>query len=83
MITQSRLLQNPSFDSKQTQKCEGSYQFGDRLFGCWRENGHGNMNLSEAIINSCDIFFYKTINYYDLDLLSDSFKMFGFGKIIV
>ena len=39
------------------------------------------MNLSSAIINSCDIYFYKTINYYDLDLLSESFKMFGFGKI--
>ena len=29
---------------------EGNYQFGDRAFGCWRESGHGEMNLSSAII---------------------------------
>ena len=81
MITQSRLLQNPSFDPDEYQKCNGSYQFGDRLFRCWWENGHGNVDLSSAIINSCDIYFYKTIGYYDLDLLATSFKEFGFGSI--
>ena len=81
MITQSRLLQNQNFDPNEVYKCEGNYQFGDRLFGCWREKGHGDMNLSSAIINSCDIYFYKTINYYDLDMLSESFRTFGFGKI--
>ena len=81
MITQSRLLQNQNFNPNEVYKCEGNYQFGDRLFGCWREKGHGDMNLSSAIINSCDIYFYKTINYYDLDMLSESFRMFGFGKI--
>jgi penicillin-binding protein 2 len=81
MITQSRLLENPSFDPEQLHKCEGSYQFGDRLFRCWWEKGHGNINLSSALINSCDIYFYKTIGYYDLDLLAKSFNMFGFGKI--
>ena len=81
MITQSRLLENPTFDPEQELKCDGSYQFGDRLFRCWWENGHGNVNLSSAIINSCDIYFYRTIGYYDLDLLAKSFNMFGFGKI--
>ena len=80
MITQSRLLQNQNFDPYHLYKCEGSYQFGDRLFGCWSEQGHGEVDLSAAIINSCDIYFYKTINYYDLDLLSDSFIKFGFGS---
>ncbi len=80
MVTQSRLLETPTFDPEEQQNCNGSYQFGDRLFRCWRENGHGDVNLSSAIINSCDIYFYKTISYYDLDLLAKSFKMFGFGN---
>ena len=31
MITQSRLLQNQNFDPNEVYKCEGNYQFGDRL----------------------------------------------------
>mgnify|MGYP001182944901 CR=1 FL=1 len=79
MITQAIMLENPEFHYDIHQKCDGFYQFGDRLFGCWYELGHGSINLTSAIAQSCDIYFYKTIDYYNLDQLAKYFYDFGFG----
>tara|TARA_B100000287_G_scaffold85955_1_gene78563 strand:+ start:1138 stop:2892 length:1755 start_codon:yes stop_codon:yes gene_type:complete len=81
MITEVALLENINFDPLTKIKCDGTFQFGDRIFGCWYTNGHGEMDLSSAIAFSCDIFFYKTIKYYDFDILSDFYKKFGFGRL--
>jgi len=81
MITEAVLLDNQDFDPHSTLKCEGSYQYGDRVFGCWYTNGHGNVDLTSAIMQSCDIYFYKTIQYYDLDKLAKYFRNFGFDNI--
>ncbi|MFL2983756.1 MAG: penicillin-binding protein 2 [Candidatus Neomarinimicrobiota bacterium] len=81
MITEAALLDHPDFDPYSSLLCEGSFQFGDRVFGCWNTLGHGNVDLTSAIMQSCDIYFYKTINYYDLDKLAKFFKGFGFGLI--
>ncbi len=80
MITELALLQNSEFDPNKPYNCEGSYQFGDRVFGCWSIEGHGEVDLTNAISQSCDIYFYKTINNYDLDILSELFSSFGFGN---
>jgi len=80
MITELALLENYEFDPHKTYNCNGSYQFGDRVFGCWKIEGHGDIDLTNAISQSCDIYFYKTINYYDLDILSELFSSFGFGN---
>ena len=81
MITAAVMLDHPDFNPKITINCDGFYQFGDRVFGCWNTNGHGDIDLSSAIIQSCDIYFYKTIHYYELDKLAQYFQNFGFGTI--
>jgi len=78
-VTAKTMMENPEFDPKTALMCDGSYQFGDRLFGCWWTQGHGKMNLTDAILNSCDVYFYKTTHYYDLDVFGNSFRQFGFG----
>jgi len=80
MITAATLLNNQEFDPEFEQICEGYYQYGDRIFGCWSDLGHGGMNLTSAMLNSCDVYFYKTTQYFDLDILSNSFRKFGFGQ---
>ena len=39
--------------------CNGVKEYGDMKFHCWYKNGHGNINLSQAIERSCDVFFYE------------------------
>ena len=81
MITQAALMEIVDFDPTTTYVCDGSYQFGDRLFGCWWHEGHGKINLSAAMLNSCDVYFYKAIQLLELDQLAEVFREFGFGQI--
>jgi penicillin-binding protein 2 len=39
--------------------CTGGYQFGNRYFRCWKRDGHGDLDLAEAIENSCNVYFWQ------------------------
>ncbi len=39
--------------------CHGAKQFGNRVFKCWTPRGHGSLGLIDAIIQSCDVYFYQ------------------------
>ncbi|MGM0417297.1 MAG: penicillin-binding protein 2 [Thermodesulfobacteriota bacterium] len=60
--------------------CSGRYFYGDRFFKCWNDYGHGNINLKDSIIQSCDVYFYKLGNKLGIDKLAEYARMFGMGK---
>ena len=60
--------------------CFGGYQFGNRYFRCWKPEGHGTSNLSEAIINSCDVYFYQLAERLKADEFAHAGRLFGFGR---
>ena len=39
--------------------CRGGLQYGNRYFRCWQAHGHGDLTLTEAIAQSCDVYFYQ------------------------
>jgi penicillin-binding protein 2 len=39
--------------------CTGGFQYYNRYFHCWKADGHGDVNLAEAIQQSCDVYFYQ------------------------
>jgi len=39
--------------------CRGGLQYGNRFFRCWNARGHGDLTLTEAIAQSCDVYFYQ------------------------
>jgi penicillin-binding protein 2 len=45
----------------------------------WRPQGHGNMNMHEAIVNSCDVYFYQLAMSMGIVDLATGLKEFGFG----
>ena len=60
--------------------CNGKYEFYDKTFRCWKEDGHGTVDLNDAIKKSCNIYFYNLIQKIDFDLWSDEVNKFGFGS---
>ena len=62
--------------------CNGKYEFYDKIFRCWKEEGHGTVDLNHAIKGSCNIYFYNLIQKIDFDLWSDETLKFGFGNIL-
>ncbi len=80
MISQIAILKYGNLDNNLSHFCPGFYQFGDRIYGCWVTEGHGEVNITKAMAMSCDVFFYKIIQQIDIDQLSNVFKQFGFGS---
>ena len=63
-----------------TVECTGSYHYGDRVFRCWKEEGHGKVNISKAVKESCNIYFYQLIQRMDIDIWYKYANLFGFGS---
>jgi penicillin-binding protein 2 len=59
--------------------CPGFYKFGKKTFRCWRKGGHGRMDLHQAIVGSCDVYFYNVAQRLGIDRLARYIKGFGFG----
>lgn len=46
----------------------------------WKKTGHGPMDLDAAIVQSCDVYFYKLAYDLGIDTIHDYLGQFGFGK---
>jgi penicillin-binding protein 2 len=60
--------------------CTGALRFGNRVFHCWRPEGHGAMNLHTGMVQSCDVYFYKIGEILDADALASAARALGFGE---
>ena len=54
----------------------------ERIFRGWKKGGHGNINLSNAIIESSNTFFFSLAYKSDINELIEFLSNFGFGKNI-
>jgi penicillin-binding protein 2 len=59
--------------------CNGSIEFG-RTFRCWKESGHGHVDLYKAIVESCDVYFYEIGKRLDINKLAQYAFSFGLGR---
>jgi penicillin-binding protein 2 len=59
--------------------CGGGVQFGNHYFRCWRKGGHGGMSLHEAIVQSCDVFFYQFGPRLGVDAMARYVRSLGLG----
>jgi penicillin-binding protein 2 len=59
--------------------CPGFYRFANRDYRCWRKGGHGEVNVNQAIAQSCDVFFYKVGEALGVDRLAFYAKAAGLG----
>lgn len=46
----------------------------------WKKTGHGSMDVENAIVQSCDVFFYKLAYDVGVDRLHEYLSQFGFGE---
>jgi penicillin-binding protein 2 len=60
--------------------CDGTYRFGNRVFRCWKPEGHGGMDMMNAVIHSCDVYFYRLAEMTDVDALAATAASFGFDR---
>ncbi|HSW69106.1 MAG TPA: penicillin-binding protein 2 [Gammaproteobacteria bacterium] len=52
-----------------------------RIFHDHKRGGHGVINLTRAIISSCDTYFFDLAHKMGIQRLDNSLKKFGFGQL--
>ena len=63
--------------------CTGKMEMYGQLYHCWKEKGHGVVNLKNAIKQSCDIYFYEVARKLGVDRLSITASKFGLGTKVL
>lgn len=53
----------------------------EHIFHDWRHHGHGIVNLSKAIIGSCDTYFYDLASKLGIERIDNMLSAFGFGEL--
>ena len=60
--------------------CGGHADFYGRVFHCWRPQGHGSVDVHEAIVASCDVFFYTIGKALGIEKIHDYAVGLGLGR---
>ena len=68
-------------NNKTNHFCNGKISLGERLYHCWKNIGHGSMNVESAIKESCDVFFYEISKKIGIDRIAEVAYDFGLGKV--
>lgn len=80
LFTAAAGLENDIITTESTfDPCRGAKKFGNRVFRCWRPGGHGKLKIVDAIIQSCDVYFYQLGVEIGLDLWSETTRACRFG----
>lgn len=67
-------------DPSVTVFCPGYVVLGGRRFHCWKEGGHGTVNMTQAIMHSCNSFFYTMAKRIGIDKFASMAEDFGLGQ---
>ena len=83
MLTAIGGLETHCFIEANFQTCTGNYRYGRRVFRCWtwEHGGHGRLNLHNAIVQSCDIYFYQLGARLKLDHWNRYGRMLSLGML--
>ena len=60
--------------------CTGSLRVGTGVFHCHKRGGHGALDLKNAIMQSCDIYFYEMVRRLGYDRVAPVARTMGLGQ---
>lgn len=75
-------LENELGFAHESINCKGYFKLptDDRRYRDWKKQGHGKMDIHDAIVQSCDVYFYELAYRMGIDAMADFLALFGLGK---
>ncbi len=67
-------------DPGQRINCTGALRVGTGVFHCHKRRGHGPLDLKNAVMQSCDIYFYEMVRRLGYDRIAPVARAVGFGQ---
>jgi len=79
MVVALAALDNGLVKSNEKIRCQGHMEFANRKFHCWKRLGHEEITLTEALEQSCDVFFYELALRVGIEKITQMAKRLGIG----
>jgi penicillin-binding protein 2 len=79
IVVATAALEENAINPAQRIFCSGSMRFGKHEFHCWKKGGHGWVNLHDAIVQSCDVYFYQVGQRLGVDKIAEYARRYGLG----
>lgn len=75
-------LENEAMTPDEERYCPGHFRLPGQThrYRDWRPQGHGNVDMRGAIVQSCDVYFYHLAVAMGIDAMAAGLKEFGFGS---
>ena len=73
-------LEDGVVDPNTILSCYGEYRLGNHVYRCWKKGGHGELALHQALVQSCDIYFYQLGQKLGVDRMAAYAKGFRLGR---
>jgi penicillin-binding protein 2 len=73
-------LESGTLNPLRTVYCPGYATFYGHSFACDKHEGHGTLNLHNAIVSSCNVFFYNVGNELGISRIHQYATMMGLGR---
>jgi penicillin-binding protein 2 len=80
MITAAAGLASGKLSDNSGAFCNGRLKIGNRFFKCHKLSGHGSVSFTEAIAQSCDVFFYVHGRRIGPRVIAQWARKFGFDE---
>jgi penicillin-binding protein 2 len=61
--------------------CSGSLRSGRHTFRCWKKGGHGSISFHDALVGSCDVYFYTMGERIGYDIIAQFARNLGLGAL--
>jgi penicillin-binding protein 2 len=61
--------------------CSGVTVLGSARFHCWKREGHGSLDMANALKFSCDCYFYEIARRAGIDRIAETARLFGLGNL--
>jgi penicillin-binding protein 2 len=79
ILTAIAALEEHVIDPSEQVFCPGYFTLGNTTFRCWKKGGHGSVAMHDAIVRSCDTYFYTVGQRLGVDRIQKYAALFGLG----
>ncbi len=79
MVTALAALEDSVTDGQERVFCPGHMDISGHRFHCWRRGGHGRVNMTSALSESCDVYFYEMAQRCGIDKINAMATRLGLG----
>ncbi len=80
IVTLTAALEEHLVTPLQTFTCKGVFWISTWPYRCWQSEGHGPVNASRSLVESCDVYYYHLGLRVKVEKLGRWARAFGYGQ---